>query len=108
MDNLNASTTSLPFEFEVGTIIKYDANSDIINLYPNPNDGHFSIEFITQLQNEKSELVITDLAGKQVYNGYVSKEETIKQIDLSYVKSGIYILMILYKGIFVTKKIIIN
>jgi uncharacterized repeat protein (TIGR02059 family) len=107
-DNLNATATSLPIEFSIGTTIKYDANSEIIKLYPNPNDGHFSIEFINPLQNEKNELVITDLAGKQVYNGPVSKEETIKQIDLSYVKSGIYILMILYKGIFVTKKIIIN
>ena len=107
-DNLNATTTSLPIEFKVGANIKYDANSEIVNLYPNPNDGHFSIEFINPLQNEKSELVITDLAGKQVYIGPVLKEETIKQIDLSYVKSGIYILMIIYKGILVTKKIIIN
>jgi uncharacterized repeat protein (TIGR02059 family) len=107
-DNLNATTTSLPVEFEVWTTIKYDADSKIINLYPNPNDGHFSIGFINPLQNERSEILITDLAGKQVYNGYVSKEETIKQIDLSYIKSGIYILMIIYKEILVTKKIIIN
>jgi uncharacterized repeat protein (TIGR02059 family) len=107
-DNLNATTTSLPVEFKVGTTIKYDANSEIINLYPNPNNGHFSIGFINPLQNERSEILITDLAGKQVYNGYVSKEETIKQIDLSYIKSGIYILMIIYKEILVTKKIIIN
>ncbi len=105
-DNLNATATSLPIEFEVAANIKYDANSEIINLYPNPNDGHFSIKFINPLQNEKSEVVITDLAGKQVYNGLVSKEEIIKQIDLSYIKSGIYILMIIYKEILVTKKII--
>ena len=49
-----------------------------------------------------------DLAGKQVYNGYVLKEETIKQIDLSHIKSGIYVLMIIYKEILVTKKIIMN
>jgi uncharacterized repeat protein (TIGR02059 family) len=108
MDNLNASTTSLPLEFEVGTIIKYDANSDIINLYPNPNDGHFSIEFINPLQNDKSNIVITDLAGKQVYNGTVLKEETLKQFDLSNIKSGIYVMMIICKELLVTKKFIIN
>jgi lysophospholipase L1-like esterase len=107
-DNLNATTTSLPLEFEVGTTIKYDANSDIIKLYPNPNDGHFSIEFINPLQNEKSEILITDLAGKMVYSGPVSKEETIKQIDLSNSKPGIYIMMIKDKEILVTKKIIIK
>jgi hypothetical protein len=107
-DNLNATTTSSPVEFVVGSNIKYDAHSEIINLYPNPNDGHFSIEFINPLQNEISEVVITDLAGKHVYNGPVSKEEIIKQIDLSYIKSGIYILMIIYKRIIVTKKFIKN
>jgi hypothetical protein len=107
-DNLNASTTSLPLEFEVGTVIKYDANSDIITLYPNPNDGHFSIEFINPLQNDKSNIVITDLAGKEVYNGFVSKEETLKQFDLSYIKSGIYMMMIICKDLFVIKKFIIN
>ena len=107
-DNLNATTTSSPIEFEVVANSKYDVNSNIINLYPNPNDGHFSIEFINPLQNEKSEVVITDLAGKQVYNSLVSKEDIIKQIDLSYIKSGIYFLFIIYKKILVTKKIIIK
>jgi uncharacterized repeat protein (TIGR02059 family) len=107
-DNLNATTTSLPVEFEVGTSSEFDAKSDIINLYPNPNDGHFSIEFVNPLQNDKSELVITDLYGKQVYNELVLKEETVKHVDLSYIKSGIYILMIVYQKILVTKKIIIH
>ena len=107
-DNLNATTTSLPIEFEVRTTIKYDANSEIINLYPNPNDGHFSIKFINPLQNEKSEIVITDLGGKQVYTGPVTKEEMLKQFDLSNIKPGIYIMMIKDKEILVTKKIIKN
>jgi uncharacterized repeat protein (TIGR02059 family) len=107
-DNLNLTTTSLPIEFEVESTPKYDANSEFINLYPNPNHGHFSIEFIIPLQKERSNIVITDQAGKQVYNGFVSKEETLKQIDLPYIKSGIYILMIVFKQILVTKKIIID
>jgi uncharacterized repeat protein (TIGR02059 family) len=107
-DNLNATTTSLPIEFEVRTTIKYDANSEIINLYPNPNDGHFSIKFINPLQNEKSEIVITDLGGKQVYTGPITKEEMLKQFDLSNIKPGIYIMMIKDKEILVTKKIIKN
>jgi hypothetical protein len=105
-DNLNASTTSSPVELVVESNIKYDANSEIFKLYPNPNNGLFSIEFIKPIQNEKSEILITDLSGKQVYNGLFLKEETIKQIDISYFKSGIYMLMIIYKGILVTKKII--
>ena len=45
-DNLNATTTSSLIEFTVVDNSRYDANSEILNLYPNPNDGNFSIEFI--------------------------------------------------------------
>ena len=107
-DNLNDTTVSAPVEFVVGAKVKYDANSDIIKLYPNPNNGHFSIEFINPLQNDKSEIIITDLAGKQVYNGPVLKEETLKQIDVSNSKTGIYVMMIIDKDILVTKKFIKN
>ena len=82
-DNLNATTTSSSIEFIVGDVSRYDANSEIINLYPNPNDGHFSIEFVNPLQNEKCEIIITDLTGKQVYHGSILKEEILKQFDLS-------------------------
>jgi len=107
-DNLNDTTVSTPVEFVVGAKVKYDANSDIVKLYPNPNDGHFSIEFLNPLQNEKSEIVITDLAGKQIYNGPILKEETLKQFDLSSSKSGIYVMLIKDKEILVTKKFIKN
>ena len=107
-DNLNDTTVSTPVEFVVGAKVKYDANSDIVKLYPNPNDGHFSIEFLNPLQNEKSEIVITDLAGKQIYNSPILKEETLKQFDLSSSKSGIYVMLIKDKEILVTKKFIKN
>ena len=107
-DNLNDTTISTPVEFVVGSRVKYDANSDIVKLYPNPNDGHFSIELLTPLLNEKSEIVITDMAGKQVYNGPLSKEETLKQFDLSGSKSGVYVMLIKDKEILVTKKFIKN
>jgi hypothetical protein len=107
-DNLSDTTISSPVEFVVGTPVKYDVNSDIINLYPNPNDGHFSIEFINPLQNERSQIIIADLAGKQIYNGPVLKEETLKQFDLSNSRPGIYVMIIKDKGILVTKKFIKN
>ena len=107
-DNLNATTTSSPVEFVVWPNIKYDANSEIINLFPNPNDGHFTINFIIPLLNEKSEIIITDLAGKQLYHEPIFEEETSKQFDLSNIKSGIYIMMIICKKILVTKKFIKN
>jgi hypothetical protein len=107
-DNLNDTTISSPVEFVVAANIKYDANSEIVKLYPNPNNGRFSIEFLNPLKSDKSEIVITDMAGKQVYNGPVLKEEIMKQFDLSASKSGVYVMLIKDKDIFVTKKFIKN
>jgi hypothetical protein len=107
-DNLNDTTVSSPVEFEIGSDIKNDIKSEIVKLYPNPNNGNFSIEFINPLQSDKSEVIITDLAGKQVFSSQVLKEETSKQIDLSGSRSGIYVMMIKDKEILVTKKFIKN
>jgi hypothetical protein len=60
------------------------------------------------LKNDKSEIIITNLAGKQVYSDYILKEEALKQFDLSNIKSGIYVMMIIYEELLVTKKFIIN
>jgi chitinase len=105
-DNLNATAISSLIEFTVGDRSKYDADSEIINLYPNPNDGHFSIEILKPLEDEKCKIVISDLGGKQVSNVPVFEAQTLKHIDLSYIKSGIYIMMVVGKGILVTKKFI--
>jgi hypothetical protein len=107
-DNLNDTTVSEPVEFIVGSKVKYDANSEIINLYPNPSDGHFSIDFVNPILNDKGEIIITDLTGKQVYRGPVLREELTKQFDLSDFKSGIYVMIVKDKDILVTKKIIKN
>jgi hypothetical protein len=103
-DNSNATTISLPVELNVSN--RYDVNSNILKLYPDPNDGHFSIEFINPLHNERSQIIISDITGKKVYNGSLLKEETSKQFDISNNKSGIYIMMIIDKEILITKKFI--
>jgi uncharacterized protein (DUF2141 family) len=107
-DNLNDTAMSAPVEFVIGARIKYDPNSEMVKLYPNPNNGQFTIEFINPLKSGQSEIVITDNAGKQVYNGPVLKEETSKHFDLSGSKSGVYVMLIKDKEILVTKKFIKN
>ncbi len=107
-DNLGDTTASEPIEFVVGSRVKYDANSEIINLYPNPSDGHFSIDFVNPILSDKGEIIITDLAGKQVYRGPILREELTKQFDLSDFKSGIYVMIVKDKDILVTKKILKN
>ena len=107
-DNLNATDTTSMVEFKVGEKTKYDAASEIINLYPNPNNGNFNIEFLDPTKTEKSEIVISDLGGKQIYQETISAEETTKQFDLQNIRGGIYIMTVISKDIVVTKKIIIR
>jgi hypothetical protein len=58
------------------------------------------------MQNESLEVAVTDLAGKKVYSGPLSADETVKQFDFSYLKSGVYVMIFNDKGIIVTKKFI--
>ena len=105
-DNMNDTTISSPVEFIVGNPVRYDPKSEIFNLYPNPNDGHFSIEFVNPLQSERNEIIISDLTGKQVYSGFIMKEDILKQFDISNIRSGMYVMLIKDKEILVTKKFI--
>ncbi len=105
-DNMNDSTISSPVEFVVGNTVKFDPNSKIFNLYPNPNDGHFSIEFVNPLQSDRNEIIISDLTGKKVYDGFIMKEDVMKQFDISNIRSGMYVILIKDKEIIVTKKFI--
>lgn len=107
-DNFSATSISTPIDFIIEDSYIYDAGPENLKLYPNPNDGHFSVEFINQLLDEKGTIIISDSAGKRVYQGITSKEESVKQIDLYNSKPGIYILIIKDKNLFLSKKIIIN
>jgi hypothetical protein len=106
-DNKNARTVSAPVEFIVGANDK-NIYSDSVNLYPNPNNGQFSIEFVNPPQNGTNEIIIMDLLGKLVYSRPLKKDEMLLHFELSDIKSGMYVMMIKNKEILITKKFIIK
>lgn len=112
-DNLNSATTSSVIEVEVSGIIPeelvksvIDADKLYLSLYPNPNNGRFTIEILPSLKNERNIITIVNSTGKTVYKGNLSHEESIMQYDISDLDSGIYILMITTYKIIFTKKFI--
>jgi len=105
-DNMNASNTSSVIDIQVEAGIIYDPNAEIFNLYPNPNNGHFTIEFIDPMQIDDSRVTILTSGGQAVYTGTISREEISKEYDLHYLKPGIYIIMLAGSEIIVTKKFI--
>ncbi|MBE0676789.1 MAG: T9SS type A sorting domain-containing protein [Bacteroidales bacterium] len=102
-DNLKASSTSSSLALTVTPI--YEAR-DYFNLYPNPNDGRFSIEFTSLLDADIFTVSVVDLIGNTVYREELSKDESTRQFDLSHLNSGIYVLMIAANQILLTQKFI--
>ena len=80
-DNLNAASVSAAVKISVTLKNKYP---DIINLFPNPNSGQFSIDLSSPLPDEENTVTITNMSGNTVYYGVIEEEENTKQFDLSH------------------------
>jgi len=91
-DNLNATTTSAPVTISFS--LKREL-PDLAVLYPSPNNGVFTVGFnpFTDPLSEKR-LTILSLSGRTVFSNEISDEETSRQIDISGVVPGIYIMHI--------------
>ena len=103
IDNLNASAVSAALEVSV---VAYNEKSEYFNLYPNPNNGRFTVDFTSLVEADIFTVTIVDLIGNTVYREELSKEESTRQFDLSHLNSGVYVLMISANQILLTQKFI--
>lgn len=91
-DNLNAATTSTP----VTISFRFRPNHpDLINIYPAPNDGNFTVDLDPQseIAGEVS-LQILNMTGRTVYSSYLSAEEMSRSINMTDALPGIYIVKV--------------
>ena len=102
-DNLKATAASSLLEFMVTAYIE---TREYFNLYPNPNNGLFTIAFTTLMEAEYFTITVVDLIGKTVYREEISKEETTREFDLSHLYNGIYVVVISANKIILTQKFI--
>ncbi|MEW6774489.1 MAG: T9SS type A sorting domain-containing protein [Bacteroidota bacterium] len=63
------------------------SNSETIDIYPNPNNGHFNM-IISALNGQEAYLEITDMSGRIILK--LSSTEQITPIDIENISSGIY------------------
>jgi len=102
-DNLNSTSTSTVLNFEVKAEVYMNEN---FSLYPNPNDGRFSIDLPSKPEAERYTVKICDILGNIVYNEVVSEEVLTHHVDLSDMQKGMYILIISAARILHTQKFI--
>lgn len=105
-DNLNA--VSAPAVVEISIALENDI-TDLLQLYPNPNDGRFSIDFLKSPKAEYYAITIVNIAGQNVYKEIFSSEVSTLQFDITQSADGMYVLMVAAGGRIVsTKKFIKN
>lgn len=92
-------------EYINSDIVKNKDNLDIINIYPNPNNGKFTIK-INKNITEIVELEIMDLTSKSIFKN--SEINNQFKIDLSNYHKGIYLLKIRIDQELHVRKIIYN
>ena len=104
-DNLKGSSNSTILQI---TVVANNEKKEYFNLYPNPNNGLFTVDFASLITAENFMITIVDLKGTTVYREHLSAEESSKQFDLSHLNSGIYVIMITASQILLTQKFIKN
>ena len=76
-------------------------NYSNFNIYPNPNNGCFEINFNNPSINTKIE--IFDLTGKKIYKNTVTHEDF--KININKFSSGFYLVNVIQNGKLTTKKL---
>ncbi len=94
--------SSLPAKLNGSNIVTANENDQLgvhlkeniqINLYPNPNNGEFTLTYDLK-QIEGAKVTITDVTGKVVYSTEISNEFNTVQILTTDLKSGMYFIQL--------------
>jgi len=76
---------------ESTTAINYDSPNSQLGLYPNPNNGIFTLDMGEEL-TKQAFVIVSDITGKEVYRSFITLKQTT--LNLAFLASGIYQLRI--------------
>jgi len=97
------------FETEGYDGIDESFENNVIQIYPNPNNGEFTLE-INSLTNATCTMRIVDLAGKELYQKDIncSAGENFEKLNLQHLENGIYLIHLQQEDRSVTKRLFIK
>jgi hypothetical protein len=80
------------------------------NLYPNPNDGNFTLAYDFNATESNVKLVVTDISGRLIYDKTLDDLNNMAVIKLNEVQTGIYFVQLVNENgkLLWTKKIAIS
>jgi len=107
-DNMGARSESAAMQLIVNNY--YETNSELINIYPNPNNGHVFVDFLSAFSNQlNNRITIIDSSGNKIYERTIKGDISYSELDISRQSPGIYILIVTSdEKIISTKKFIKN
>ncbi|MBI3511894.1 MAG: T9SS type A sorting domain-containing protein [Bacteroidetes bacterium] len=99
-------------QFTVGLTSSIDENmfttQDILNVYPNPTDGHLFID-VDLAQRSDGKIEVHDMLGKVVFEyNFTSSLAESKEVDLSQYGSGMYFVSLVSGNEVLTKKVVVQ
>ncbi|MDR7209522.1 reprolysin-like metallopeptidase [Flavobacterium piscis] len=103
----SASVTICNQTFTLGVS---DSDTDVSDfvLYPNPNEGSFTVQFESDSING-IEVMVYDILGQKIYNNIFEKTYNFNQnIQLSNPSSGLYLVTVIDGNRKFVKKIVVN
>ncbi|MFI5141937.1 MAG: T9SS type A sorting domain-containing protein [Bacteroidia bacterium] len=104
IDNFNICGNAEPFRLaDPSTMSIATKTADLVNIYPNPNNGTFTIE--TGSNEKPTTVMLYDVTGKLVLQQSIIGKTTINSGNLS---AGIYNLSLISNGAVTNKRLIIE
>jgi hypothetical protein len=68
-------------------------------VYPNPNNGHFTIQGVTTLPYQSGVILITDVTGRIIRKIQVSSPGFSIEADLNSCERGVYLCVLKLDGL---------
>ena len=101
-----SSTIALNAHFEEPTAVGDLENAISLDVFPNPNHGHFNIKLTGN--HEDGQLILTDMTGRKIFEKVIFKEENLIEINQENLPQGVYFLSFVTDGLRTVRKVVIE